>query len=368
MSSLTVSAIRVGPLQALTRRVYVDGIADLADTVQAVRKDLPRATHAAPIALLLERDEAKGILAEIAFPVRGDVQRGGFGLKEIPTDALLSTVHIGPYRGAGSGKNLIDTVRALWAYIGERRLLAGDNPSRYVFHEGPELHGDNEDRYRTEIQISYHLPVWIDALDAGLHRIAGSRDADEVLAGADGVRESFDAEEIRGWVLGAVRRAEQMPVNEGERARVLQDCAHRYPAAQLERLRAAYDAIGGLRPFLERLAGDKELFPGTIWLDESGAEPLAYIQRSVPPWNREAYDAAEDPAEKRYHACFCTMVRDAIRNGEPVPRSFCDCSAGWYVQMWEAILDRRLRIDVVESVLRGDDRCLFAVHLPADLL
>ena len=62
------------------------------------------------------------------------------------------------------------------------------------------------------------------------------------------------------------------------------------------------------------------------------------------------------------------MVKQAILNDEPISPSFCNCSGGWYVQMWEAILDRRLRIDLVESVLQGHDRCLFAVHIPEELL
>lgn len=40
----------------------------------------------------------------------------------------------------------------------------------------------------------------------------------------------------------------------------------------------------------------------------------------------------------------------------------------WFVRMWEAILDRRQRIDVIESVPQGRDRCLFAVHIPQELL
>jgi len=37
--------------------------------------------------------------------------------------------------------------------------------------------------------------------------------------------------------------------------------------------------------------------------------------------------------------------------------------------MWETILDRRpIRVDVIRSILRGDDRCVFAIHLPEELL
>jgi hypothetical protein len=305
---------------------------------------------------------------ELAFPVTEGASVPGFDVREVPGDHVLCTTHVGPYRGEEEGRNLIDAVRRLWGFIGERRLLAGDNPSRYVFLEGEESHGDDSARYRTEVQVSYHTPVWLDALDRGLRRGGDAETAAAILRDVSLVADSLDADAIRRFVLEAVRRAGDAIDDEEERARVLQDCAHHYPRTQLARLRAAYDEIGDLRAFIERLNTDDKLFPTKIWLDEEGPGPRAFIQRSVPPWNREAYDATDDPVEKRYHACFCVMVRDAIRTGETVPPDFCHCSAGWYVQMWQAILDRRLRVDVVESVLRGDDRCLFAVHLPPELL
>ncbi|UCF09381.1 MAG: hypothetical protein JSW65_04775 [Candidatus Bipolaricaulota bacterium] len=358
----------VEPRRAATRRLYVDGIGELALSLDRAQGELKLAVEGAPFALLLERDEKKGIHVELAFPVSADATASGFEVKEIAGDHVLSTVHTGPYRGGDEGENLIDTVRGLWGFISERRLLAGDNPSRYIFLEGEATHGDDSARYRTEVQISYHTPVWFDALDRGLRRHAGTKHAQAIMKDAALLLGSFDSDAIRRFVLEAVRRTGDVVSDEGERARILQDCAHRYPHAQLDRLRAAYDEIGDLRAFIARLAEDDALFPAKIWLDEKGQTPLVYIERSVPPWNREAYEATDDPVEKRYHACFCVMVRDAIRTGEAVPPEFCDCSAGWYVQMWSAILDRRLRIDVVESVLRGDDRCLFAVHVPQELL
>ena len=368
MNEQDVLVKRVEPVWALTKRVYVDGIGELAGIVEVARKEVGSQLVSPPLALLLERDEEKGIRVELAMPANRSAQRRGYTLQEIPPDHVLSTVHVGPYRGGEEGKNLIDTVRAVWAFIGERQLLAGDNPSRYVFLEGPEVHGEDATLYRTEIQVSYHLPVWQASLETGVRRAAGDDAAAAVMAGQQELEGSYDADSIRNWVLGAVRRLDETPMGEPSRDGILQDCAHHYPQIQLKRLREAYDEIGDLRSFIDRLREDRALFPATIWLDESGERPLVYIQRSVPPWNREAYDATDDPVEKRYHSCFCVMVREAIRTGETVSPSFCNCSGGWFVQMWEAILDRRLPVEVVESVLRGDDRCLFAVCIPPELL
>jgi hypothetical protein len=86
------------------------------------------------------------------------------------------------------------------------------------------------------------------------------------------------------------------------------------------------------------------------------------------PARPEAYAQATDPAEKRYEACFCPLVRDAIRKGEPVSRTFCHCSGGWYVQEWEVIFGQPPRVSLVRTMLDGADSCLFAVHIPEGFL
>jgi predicted hydrocarbon binding protein len=47
---------------------------------------------------------------------------------------------------------------------------------------------------------------------------------------------------------------------------------------------------------------------------------------------------------------------------------FCDCSAGFEKQYWDAVLDQPVAVDVVKSALQGDLVCEFAVHLPDDVV
>jgi predicted hydrocarbon binding protein len=50
-----------------------------------------------------------------------------------------------------------------------------------------------------------------------------------------------------------------------------------------------------------------------------------------------------------------------------MPASFCYCGAGWFRQQWEGAIGSSVQIDIVESILNGDDRCQFAIRLPDDL-
>jgi len=342
----------------------IEDQAELLEAITGLRERVDRRLTGPPTVLFLGRTDTGGFEVELAFPVPEGTTVEEMMPRLLPADYVFSAIHRGPYVKTESADGLREAAQRVGEWIQTHGLLAGDNPTRYVYVEGPEAHGTDTDRYVTEIQISYHWPVWLDSLRRGISDHAGAEVAAAATQDGEALLDTFEADRIRSWVLRAIDCLDQAIPDDEDRACILQDCAHRYPRVHLDRMRRVYEEIGDLRRFIQRLSKDKKLFPGRLWLDETGETPLIYIERSVPPWNREAYDKATDPVEKRYHACFCSMVREAILTREPVSPSFCNCSSGWFVQMWEAILDRRLRIDLVESVLQGDDRCLFAVHLP----
>ena len=84
------------------------------------------------------------------------------------------------------------------------------------------------------------------------------------------------------------------------------------------------------------------------------------------PFLTKQYLAESDPTLKRYYYCHCPWAREAIKDGEKVAPIFCNCSAGFHKKPWEAALGQRIEADVLQSVLRGDERCRFAIHLPQD--
>jgi len=360
MQLLDLQLKHVGAQYVLGKRETVADWAEISVRVAECLDVLGAYVEAPAICRLLSRTE-DGYLAEFLFPVAEGTTQEGFEGAWLDADDVIAVTHHGPLAKTENAPGVSATAQqAFGQAIGQKRLI-GDNPTRYVFLEA----SSNGEATRTEIQISYHLPVWLDRLKEGLAGCVDDEQLTQITQDAGTIAASDSPEEIRSWVMSAVERLDEIVEDPQQRACILQDCAHRYPRVQLDRMRAVYDELGDLRTFIDRLAEDKALFPAKIWMDEDGG-PIAYIHRSIA--NREAYDATDDPLEKRFHACFCIMVKDAILTGERVSADFCNCSGGWFVQMWEAILDRRLRIDVLESVLQGHDRCLFAVHLPPELL
>lgn len=87
------------------------------------------------------------------------------------------------------------------------------------------------------------------------------------------------------------------------------------------------------------------------------------IYFSKVPYNFPRYLHESDPVLKRYYACHCPLVREAILLGEPVSDDVCACSLG-YASHSLAGLGLDLRGEVLESAVRGDPRCRFVFYQP----
>ena len=83
------------------------------------------------------------------------------------------------------------------------------------------------------------------------------------------------------------------------------------------------------------------------------------------PFNTAAYLEEKDPVLKCYHYCHCPWVKESIRlNNLTVPATFCQCSAGFHKKPYEFIFDQKLKAEVLQSVLKGDSVCRFAIYIP----
>jgi hypothetical protein len=96
---------------------------------------------------------------------------------------------------------------------------------------------------------------------------------------------------------------------------------------------------------------------------EVGRREGENIYISKIPYNAERYLAESDPRIKRYYACHCPLVRQALLDGRPVAPEVCHCSLG-HASHYLAGIGGSYRGEVLESAVRGDLRCRF-VFRPA---
>ena len=85
------------------------------------------------------------------------------------------------------------------------------------------------------------------------------------------------------------------------------------------------------------------------------------------PYMTIEYLNESDERMKRYYYCHCPWVREAIPAGElEISPNFCKCSAGFHAKYWQAAFGQPLKVEVVESVLQGDEWCKFKIHVPQE--
>jgi predicted ArsR family transcriptional regulator len=84
------------------------------------------------------------------------------------------------------------------------------------------------------------------------------------------------------------------------------------------------------------------------------------------PFSPQAHTEAKTKQEKQLAYCHCPWVKAAITANVQVTPLLCYCSAAWNMQLLEGILERKVEAELVECLLRGDDCCTHAYHLPRD--
>ena len=87
------------------------------------------------------------------------------------------------------------------------------------------------------------------------------------------------------------------------------------------------------------------------------------------PYAPQQFLKEEDPTMRKYYACHCQLVRTAIRDGKPkISPIFCYCSAGFEKLHFDVIFGEPVEIEVLETLLKGDIRCRFAIKIPRSKL
>ena len=81
------------------------------------------------------------------------------------------------------------------------------------------------------------------------------------------------------------------------------------------------------------------------------------------PYNAVRYLHETDATMKRYYACHCPLLREAILKDQPISPDVCYCSLG-HASHYLAGLDQELKGEVLESIIKGGTRCRFVFYLP----
>jgi effector-binding domain-containing protein len=304
-------------------------------------------------------DPARGYDMEVGVPVSQAIPRDDIQTRTLPGGPMLCARHTGPLEDFPQTRQaVIDLIRANAVGIAE-------HPAYTIWLEGAETHADDTARYVTEIRLPLLWPRWLEQMAEGLDRHVGEDTRRRVMAGSDALDVDTPALTKTGWAQALMARFDAAVPDEAARRDIVNRCAHVFPQERIDHLRAEYLRLGSLDALFELMAQDRSV-DGTSFYAHPYRAGDAIIETKLPA-DPEGYANATDPKEKRASYCFCPLIRTAIRRDIEMSDTFCHCGAGWFRRLWEGVLEQPVWIEVQKTVLRGDDRCQFAVHLPTGI-
>ncbi len=205
---------------------------------------------------------------------------------------------------------------------------------------------------------------WIDKFAESINCFAGEPIRKEVMEGSQRIRSSSSPSKKAEWIKGAMEKLQALVDEETQKKIMIGTCPHTYPKGRIQKLGRRYERLGDLDKLLEIMRNDRS-WKGRSYYDHPVRDGNIIYMTKV-ACNPEAHQSAKTEHEKQLAYCHCPWVRAAISEEEKISPIFCYCAAGWDKQLWEGILEKPVRVDIIKSLLQGDDCCTHVIHLPSN--
>ena len=203
---------------------------------------------------------------------------------------------------------------------------------------------------------------WLEKFSKGLEKHAGRSVRSKVMVTAPDPSTKMTPKQMTDWVLAAIDRLDTLVPDAETRRSIMLCCSDLFPQERIQRVREEYERTGSMEELLKWMHQDSS-WKGLAYYEYPKREENTIYVTKV-PYNPKGFREATDPVRKRASYCHCPLIRPAIRSGTPVSPTFCLCGSGWYKSLWEGVLGKPVRVEILEAVSQGAEQCTFAIHLP----
>ncbi|MGY5872654.1 MAG: GyrI-like domain-containing protein [Candidatus Thorarchaeota archaeon] len=318
-------------------------MSDVIDAIDKIRNAEDIKINGDPIVVhhwLVQDSEGHDM--DVCIPVSESIEQDMINSMTLEKCEAMTIVHRGTY------DTIRDTYRKVVTETYGHGLPIAES-GREVF-----LNFNPDEPEETIIEIQEVLHDWDNRFSKQLGEVLGAESRAKILECYTGVSHVSSKETRAQAVKCAVDMLDEI-ATEDQKFEILSRCAHVFPPELIENMRLVYAETQSVEKVLEAMAsaGNYPKFTkkGNI------------LYSSKQPYNRAAYDKAETREEKMQAYCFCPMIK---YNLDEVSGSFCYCGSGWSRKLWEGILGKPVKVEIVKSLTRDDDKCTFAVHLPEE--
>jgi hypothetical protein len=184
------------------------------------------------------------------------------------------------------------------------------------------------------------------AIGESVERIAGEPLAKKIMEGSELITARTGKKERAEWVKGAMERMDAY-LDEDARTQIMMNCG--YGCAEvnkrvIEQAKARRKKHKSIDEFLE--AEIRKPMRGTRLAREGNTLYLYYTPKTFAKSLR----------------CYCGLMR-GLPADETVSMTYCNCSKGFVEKFWENVLERSVKVRLIQSAVSGAEECKFAIHL-----
>lgn len=339
---------KLAPVQVAALKACVQSRAEMPPLFDRLRAACGDAVCGDALAIFHGGAVKDGFVVEAAYPVSRVVETEDIHTRQLEAVPALSALHSGPHH------TIRETVLKVYDYLGQHAWttsLIRREIYRHLDSSAPENN-------LTEVQVILH--EWDRLCAEGVEKVLGSEARRVVMQGIDAITPDSTFADYVGWIEGAINRLDSLTDDEEQKCQVVSHCAHVFPQERIEHLRGIYQN-GAFDDIL------REMYRDDFWYEKPARRGnVIYMRKN--PFDPQGYETAATPAARRKAYCHCPFVQPYL---DELPArlspTFCYCGAGWYRRLWEGILGQPVKIEHVETLLRGNDQCVLTITLPLEL-
>ena len=203
---------------------------------------------------------------------------------------------------------------------------------------------------------------WMKKVSKSLDQYVGESTRKKVMKGSEELKSSSSGKKKAKWMAKAIDKVDEL-IEEDIRKEVLVNCSHIFPKSRIKPLKSKYKETGSIDAVIKLMHKDTS-WQGLSYYEYPKREGHVIYVTKI-PCNPVKFDKAANGDEKKFYYCHCRLVKTSLKASEiNISSTFCYCGAGWYKSLWEGVLDKPVQVELLQSVIKGDNCCEFAVHLP----
>jgi len=184
------------------------------------------------------------------------------------------------------------------------------------------------------------------SMGKNVEALAGEAISEKVMEGSEEITEKTDKIRTAEWVRGVMERLDAL-VSEETRIQIMENCGRDCADVNkrvIDRAKLNRKKFKSADEFLE--AEQKKPMTGTRLVTESNVLYQFYTPKAF----------------TRPKRCYCGLLR-GLPDRTTVSKTYCHCSKGFVKKFWESVLERPVKVELIQSAVSGANECKFAIHL-----